>query len=141
LTGPDGKDETLVLAEVAPGIFTGRKAGAAQGIYKATDGTLTTIAAIGNSDDKEAGQVLATPDILAPIATATRAGTYWIEDGLPRLTKAEAGALMGGASWAALKDNKQFRVTAVRATSLFSTLASLAALLLLIAAMWYREGR
>jgi hypothetical protein len=141
LTSPDGKEDILSLSEISPGIFTGRKATSAQGIYKATDGTLTTIAAIGNSDDKEAGNVLATADVLAPVAESTRARTYWVEDGLPRLSKAEAGALMGGASWAALKDNKQFRVTAVRETSLFSTLASLAVLLLAMAGMWYREGR
>jgi hypothetical protein len=141
LTGPDGKDEVIAMAEISPGIFTGRKTTSAQGIYKATDGTLTTIAAIGNSDDKEAGNVLATADLLTPVATATRARTYWIEDGLPRLSKAEAGALMGGSSWAALKDNKQFKVTAVRETTLFSTLASLAVLLLAMAGMWYREGR
>ncbi len=141
LTSPDGKDDVLTLSEISPGIFTGRKTTAAQGIYKATDGTLTTIAAIGNSDDKEAGNVLATADLLTPAAEATRARTYWIEDGLPRLSKAESGALMGGASWAALKDNRQFKVTAVRETSLFSTLASLAVLLLAMAGMWFREGR
>jgi hypothetical protein len=141
LTSPDGKDETIAMVEVSPGVFTGRKVTSAQGIYKATDGALTTIAAIGNSDDKEAGNVVATADVLTPVAAETRARTYWIEDGLPRLSKAEAGALMGGGSWAALKDNKQFKVTAVRETSLFSTLASLAVLLLVMAGMWYREGR
>ncbi len=141
LTGPDGKDDIIDMAEVAPGIFTGRKTSKAQGIYKATDGTLTTIAAIGNSDDKEASNVLATADLLAPAVAATSARTYWLEDGMPRLSKAEAGALMGGGSWAALKDNKQFKVTAVRETSLFSTLLSLALLLLAVAGMWYREGR
>jgi hypothetical protein len=141
LTSPDGKSETLALSEISPGIFTARKSPAPQGIYKATDGTLTTVAAIGNSDDKEQAQVIATADLLAPVAVATRAGTYWLEDGLPRLSKAEAGALMGGSNWAAIKDNKQFRVTSVSETSLFSTLASLGALLLLLATMWYREGR
>jgi hypothetical protein len=141
LTGPEGKDEVIAMSEISPGIFTGRKATPTQGIYKATDGTLTTVAAIGNSEDKEARNVLATTDVLTPAVTATRARTYWIEDGLPRLSKAEAGALMGGGSWAAVKDNKQFKVTAVRETSLFSTLASLAVLLLAIAGMWYREGR
>ncbi len=141
LTGPDGKEEPIAMAEISPGIFTGRKTTADQGIYKATDGTLTTVAAIGNSEDKETGNVLATAELLKPAAETTRAGTYWIEDGLPRLSKAEAGALMGGSSWAAIKDNKQFKVTAVRETSLFSTLASLAVLLLAMAGIWYREGR
>ena len=141
LTGPDGKDDTLTLTEAAPGIFTGRIPSKGQGIYRATDGALTTVAAIGNSDDKEQAQVLATPDLLAPITTQTRSGAYWLENGLPRLSKAEAGSLMGGANWAAVKDNKQYQVTAIRETNLFSTLASLAVLLLVVAGMWYREGR
>jgi hypothetical protein len=141
LTSPDGKDEVVAMTEMLPGVFTGRKTNAPQGIYKATDGTLTTISAIGASDDKELAQVIATSAVLLPAAEATRAGTYWVEDGLPRMSKAEAGAAMGGGSWAALKDNKQFRVTAVRETALFSTLISLGVLLLAIAGMWYREGR
>ena len=141
LTGPDGKDEFITLLEVSPGIFTGRNANAQQGIYKATDGTLTTVAAIGNSDDKEAGNVIATAAVMAPVTAQTRSGAFWIEDGLPRLTKADAGSLMAGGSWAAIRDNRQFKVTATRETSLFSTLASLAVLLLAMAAMWYREGR
>jgi hypothetical protein len=141
LTGPDGKEELLNLSEAAPGVFTTRKSPSPHGIYKATDGTLTTVAAIGNSDDKEQGDVLATADVLNPAIDATRAGAYWVEDGLPRLTKAEAGALMGGGNWAALKDNKQFRITAVHEIPLFATLASLALLLLAMAGMWYREGR
>jgi hypothetical protein len=141
LTGPDGKEAAMVMSEVSPGIFTGRQTPAPQGIYKATDGTLTTVAAIGNSDDKEQAQVIATADLLAPVAASTRAGAFWVEDGLPRLTKADAGALMAGSSWAAIRDNKQFRITAVRETALFSTLISLGLLLLVIATMWYREGR
>jgi uncharacterized membrane protein len=141
LTAPDGKSQVLALSEQAPGIFTNRITTTMQGIYKATDGTLTTVAAVGNSDDKEAGNVIATTDVLAPIVAASRGGSFWIEEGVPRLSKAEAGNLMAGSSWAALRDNKQFKVTAVRETSLFSTLLSLALLLLLLAGMWYREGR
>jgi uncharacterized membrane protein len=137
LTTPDGKDQTLTPSEVTPGIFTSRIQNAAQGIYKATDGTLTTVAAIGNSDDKEQGNVIATADEMAPIATST----FWIEQGLPRLTKAEQGSLMSGGSWAALRDNKIYKTTAIREINLFSTLASLALLLLAMASMWYREGR
>jgi hypothetical protein len=141
LTTPDGKEQTLTPAEVTPGIFTARIQNADQGIYKATDGKLTTVAAIGNSDDKEQGNVIATADVLAPVTTATRSGTFWIESGLPRLTKAEAGSLMAGGSWAALRDNKIYKTTAIREIGLFSTLASLAVLLLAMASIWYREGR
>ncbi len=141
LTTPDGKDQTLTPTEAVPGIFTSRIQNAQQGIYKATDGTLTTVAAIGNSDDKEQGNVIATADVLAPVTSATRSGAFWIEQGLPRLTKVQQGSLMSGGSWAALRDNKIYKTTAIREINLFSTLASLALLLLAMASMWFREGR
>ncbi len=48
---------------------------------------------------------------------------------------------MAGQSWAAIRKNDQYRVTAVREVPLFATLASLAVLLLAVTGMWYREGR
>jgi uncharacterized membrane protein len=141
LTLPDGKEETLAVSEVSPGVFAGRRSPAPQGVYKAVNGKMTNITAIGASDDKEQNKVIATAELLQPVADASRAGLFWLEDGLPRLSKADAGNLMAGSGWAALRDNKQFKVMAVRETSLFSTLASLAVLLLAIASMWYREGR
>jgi hypothetical protein len=141
LKGPDGSAQNVVPSQTAPGIFTATRPNAEPGIYSATDGTLTTIAAIGSGDDKEAGDVRATADILGPTLKATRGAAFWLEDGMPRLSKAQSGSLMAGTNWAALRDNQQFKVTAVKDIPLFSTLASLCALLLLIAGMWYREGR
>jgi hypothetical protein len=102
---------------------------------------LNTLAAIGSADEKEASDVRATPDRLKPVLEASRSGAYWLENGLPRLSKAPANAIKAGRDWAAIKDNEQYRVTAVRETPLFATLASLAALLLVITGMWFREGR
>jgi hypothetical protein len=129
------------LTETAPGIFSGRTNFKEPGLYTASDGTLTTLAAIGNLDEKEAVDVRATAEKLSPVIAANKGGAFWIEDGLPRLSKASANSLMAGQSWAAIRKNDQYRVTAVREVPLFATLASLAVLLLAVTGMWYREGR
>jgi hypothetical protein len=141
ITGPDGKAIPLELAANGEGKFTAKTPLTQPGLYSATDGTLTTLAALGRTDEKEFQDLRATPDKLAPAAAASRGGVQWLEDGLPRISKAKAGSLMAGSGWFALKDNQQFRVTAISEISLFATLLSLAALLLTAVAMWFREGR
>lgn len=141
LTGPGGEEQKVQLSESSPGLFTGRVPFRQPGLYSAGDGALTALAAIGNLDEKEAVDVRATAEKLAPVIAATKGGAFWLEDGLPRLSKADAGSLMAGQSWAAIRGNGQYRVTAVREVPLFATLASLAALLMAVTGMWYREGR
>jgi hypothetical protein len=141
ITGPAGEQSKVQLSETSPGRFMGRTSFQQPGLYTANDGKLTTLAAIGNLDQKEAVDVRATAEKIAPVTAATRSGVYWIEDGLPRLSKTDANSLMAGQSWAAIRGNGQYRVTAVREVPLFATLASLAVLLLAVTGMWYREGR
>jgi hypothetical protein len=141
VTSPSGKDVTVPLAAQEPGLFAAQVDVAEAGLFVLDDGTMRATAAIGNADPKEMRDLKATADILAPVAKATRGGSYWLEDGMPRISLAADGSATAGAGWMGLKDNQRYRVTAVRETALFSTLASLAALLLLIPALWYREGR
>jgi hypothetical protein len=141
VTSPSGKQSRITLQQVRPGVFANSMAAAETGLYTLRDGDLTTFAIFGTADQKEFTEVRATADVMAPVAAATRGTVSWLEDGMPRLSKARAGALMGGSGWMALTDNEQFRVLSVRETPLFSTLASLAMLLLALSFMWYREGR
>jgi hypothetical protein len=106
-----------------------------------SNGTLQAATAIGNADAKEAADIRATSDKLAPIAKATGGGVRWLEDGLPNINKATPNPLMAGSGWMNLRSNGLYRVTAVKEISLFSTLLSLALLLIAASAMWFREGR
>ncbi len=141
VTLPSGKTITVAMGAQGPGVFKGRVAIAETGVHRFNDSALQTAAAIGNADAKEMLDIRATDKVLLPFATAKASGVLWLDDGLPRLAKIEAGEAMSGSGWLGLRANKQFRVTAVKETSLFSTLLSLAAMLLLIPGMWYREGR
>jgi hypothetical protein len=141
LKPPSGPEEKIALTEVSPGLFVGRTTFKEPGLYQASDGTITTLAAIGNSDQKEAADVRATPSILQPILGASGGGAFWLEQGLPRLSKAKAQSSKAGQDWAAITGNEQYRVTAVKEVPLFATLAGLALLLIAVTGMWYREGR
>lgn len=141
ITSPSGKAETVELKSATPGRFTAQiKAGEA-GLYNLNDGTLQTAAAIGNADVKELIEIKATSAKLGPVTVATGGGYAWLEDGMPSISATSPGRLYAGSGWMSIRANGVYRVTAIREVSLFSTLLSLAALLLAACALWYREGR
>jgi hypothetical protein len=141
ITLPSGKTVSVPLTQIAPGLFTGRTPIAEVGLHRFDDGALQSAAAIGSAEAKEMAAIKATAQVLSPVVTSTGGGIIWLEDGMPRIAKQRAGSVMAGSGFIALKNNEQFRVTASREIPLFGTLLSLAALLLLASAMWYREGR
>ncbi|MFT3672358.1 hypothetical protein [Aestuariivirga sp.] len=141
VTTPSGKVSQVPMKQGRPGVFTAAIPAAETGLYVLKDGTLTAFAVTGTADQKEFADVRATGALMQPVAASTGGSIAWLEDGMPRLSKANVGALASGSGWMALTDNQQFRVLAVRETPLFSTLLSLAVLLAGLSFMWYREGR
>jgi hypothetical protein len=141
VTLPSGKAEAVTVTRVGPGIFTGRTKISEVGVHRFAGGGVEAAAAIGSAEAKEMSALKATAEVLQPIVSATGGGITWIEDGMPRLSKQKAGGVMAGSGFLALRDNQQFRVTAVREIPLFGTLMALAALLLVVSGMWFREGR
>jgi hypothetical protein len=141
VTSPSGKVNTVALMPTSAGLFSGRLKAVETGLHNISDGTLQAAAAIGNADAKESLEIKATDQKLTPVAAATGGGVAWLEDGLPNINTSSAGKLMAGSGWMNLRANDVYRVTAVREISLFSTLLSLALLLLAASTMWFREGR
>jgi hypothetical protein len=141
VTAPSGKKQTIVLQAATPGIFSALVPVTETGLFSLKDEALNTYAVVGNADQKESSDVRATADKLSPATEATGGGVAWLEAGLPRVTQVRKGAVAAGSGWMGVTDNQQFRVTALKETPLFSTLASLVVLLLALSLMWYREGR
>ena len=141
VTLPSGKTATVPLNKVSPGRFQGALPVTEAGLHRLADGKLVSVAATGSGDAREMANLLATTTVLAPVVTATGGGIDWLEDGMPKLIKVAAGRQAAGAGWIGLRANDTFRVKAVSDTPLFATLLGLAALLLGLGAMWYREGR
>ena len=141
LTTPSGKSQKVELAADGAGHFSATVPIKEAGLHTLNDGKLLAAAAVGADDAKEASDIRATSEKLQPVAAATGGGLAWIEDGMPNIGKSNAGQLMAGSGWMNIRANNQFRVTAIRQISLFSTLLSLLLLLVAASAMWFREGR
>lgn len=141
VTLPSGKTATVTLREVSPGRFQGSLPVTEAGLHRLADGKLMAVAATGSGDAREMANLRATTAVLDPVARSTGGGTAWIEDGMPQVVKVAAGRQMAGSGWIGLRANDSYRVEAVSDTPLFATLLSLAALLLALGGMWYREGR
>ncbi|MFM8745371.1 MAG: hypothetical protein ACKOED_01700 [Aestuariivirga sp.] len=141
VTLPSGKTETLTLRETSPGRFQASLPVTEAGLHRLSDGKLLAVAAAGSGDAREMANVAATTSILGPVAAATGGSVQWFEDGMPQVVKVSAGRPMTGSGWMGLRANDAHRVTAVADIPLFATLLSLAALLLGLGAMWFREGR
>jgi hypothetical protein len=143
VTPPSGATRQIELKQVTPGVWRAGLPVTEPGIHRLADGKLTAAVAIGSADPKETADPVATEAKLAPAAKASGGGLFWLEDysNLPRIGKADAGRQMAGSGWLDFKANNAHRVRAVHELPLFSTLGSLALLLMGFAAMWYREGR
>lgn len=141
VTLPSGKTERLALRQVSPGRFQATLPVTEPGLHRMGDGKLVAVAAAGNGDAREMSSLVATTAVLDPVSKATGGGIAWLEDGMPQIVKVDAGRQMAGSGWVGLRANDSYRVLAVSDMPLFATLLGLAALLLGLGAMWYREGR
>lgn len=141
VTKPDGSTASVPFALKEPGVFSGSMPATDAGMYKLGNGSLSAVAAIGLADPLETRDLRATSEVLKPVVAASGGVINWMEDGSVRVVKVRPGSAAGGNGWVGLRDNQQFRTIAVRETSLFTTLLSLAALLMAVVGLWLREGR
>jgi len=141
LTLPSGKSQTLTLTRVEPGIWRADAKAEELGLYRASDGILSTVTAAGPLNPKEVADMRATEDILKPVAQASGGSVHWLADGLPQIRRVDAGERASGDRWIGLRSNGAYRVTALEQSKL---LPQWLALLLIVGALllaWRLEGR
>ncbi|MGI9404778.1 MAG: hypothetical protein ACR2O4_00280, partial [Hyphomicrobiaceae bacterium] len=151
VTGPDGKAVTVTLEKAEPGLWRGNFEPETPGLYKMTSDKLTAVARAGHANSREMSEVTATADKLRPVLDASGGGTFWLKDGnvlasaqsvsVPRISMLRSAKVMHGGSWMGLRDRRAYLTRGIRLYPLFTGFAALAALLLLVSAMWWREGR
>jgi uncharacterized membrane protein len=141
LTMPSGKQVTLPLTNSEPGIWRASARADELGLYRATDGILSTVTAAGPLNPKEVADMRATDAVLKPVAEASGGSVRWLEDGMPSLRRVSAGDTAAGSNWIGLRSNGAYRVTALEQEKL---LPQWLALLLIVGALllaWRLEGR
>ena len=146
VTVPSGKEETITLDKVEPGLWRKSITASEQGVYRVASDKLASVVTVGNANARELASVTATDATLSPLLNETGGGSFWLgrtqADAvpLPRIVMLRGGHVMHGADWLGLHKRDAFHVEGVRLFPLFSGFLALALLLGLISVTWFREG-
>lgn len=154
ISAPGGERSEVTLEQERPGIWKSTVDVKIPGLYKVEtegpSGLLTAVANAGVEDPREMSEVVATQSKLKPIVDQTGGGQFWTRTSpdaapdaveLPRITMLSNAKVLAGSGWMGLRDREAFVTRGVKLTPMFSGLLALAALLALMAAAWWREGR
>jgi hypothetical protein len=142
LTYPSGRNVTLTLAKQEPGLWRARAKANELGLYRASDGALSTVTASGPLNPKEMSDVRATDDVLAPLARATGGSVRWLVDGgVPQIRRVAPGRSALGSGWIGLRANGAYRVTQVEQEELLPPWLALLLVLGSVVCAWKMEAR
>ncbi len=147
VTAPDGTELTPEWRKVRPGLFTAVLRQPEPGLYRLKSGDLARVFPVGAADVPEFRNIVATEEILKPLAEATGGAVRWIARGrteqvaVPALAKVHRHARAAGNGWLGIVRKDAARVLSVRHYPLFAGLLVLAGVLLLLGLMWRLESR
>jgi hypothetical protein len=145
LTSPSGAQRSLTLDLAEPGVWRKVVDATELGLWRATDGKLTTLVNVGPPNPKEFSEVTSTTEVMAPLANATGGDSRRIADGsglaMPRILGVRSSDTLKGDDWIGLKIRD---ASVVRGIGVLPVFAGLLGLLLLVGSLaltWGREGR
>jgi hypothetical protein len=145
VTTPSGETRTVTLTQAEPGLWRGSTPANELGLWRATDGKLTTLVNVGPVNPREFAEVTSSTDVLRPLSVATGGDARRLDDGgtlnMPRIVGVRSSETFRGDDWLGLKLRD---ATVLRGIGVLPVFAGLLGLLLLIgslAATWAREGR
>jgi len=142
MTSPDGSTRTITLNQTSPGLGLGVIDVDKPGLYRFDDGTLRTVAAVGNPDPLEFSDVRATEAKLKPLVEASGGGLMWLQDNPdPELRSVRPGRAAGGSDWIGLRRNEGYTVAGINQLPLLPGILVALAFLMAIGSAWWREGR
>jgi hypothetical protein len=141
VTAPSGKTSQMTLTKSEPGVWRGSQRTAELGLYRISDGKLSTVAASGPLNPKEVADMRATDAILAPVAQASGGSTRWLSDGVPDVRRVGSDAVASGSDWIGLRSNGAYRVTSVEQQPLLPPWLALLLVLGTLLLAWRMEGR
>ncbi|WP_425373729.1 hypothetical protein [Phyllobacterium salinisoli] len=145
---PTGQTVEVPLTRTEPGIFSGSLQSDVIGLFQVANGDLSTLAHVGPIDAPEFTDSISTTASLDPVARETggsvrrlrtEAGQANVE--VPSIIAVRNTAVASGNSWIGLRETGDTTLKSVNRLPLFSGFLGLAAMLLVLGSMWYREGR
>jgi hypothetical protein len=142
MTSPDGSTRTITLNQTSPGLGLGVIDVDKPGLYRFDDGTLRTVAAVGNPDPLEFSDVRATDTKLKPLVEASGGAVMWLSDNPdPDIRSVRPGRAAGGSDWIGLRRNEGYTVAGINQLPLLPGILVALAFLMAIGSAWWREGR
>jgi hypothetical protein len=137
-----GATRSLNLQETAPGLGRVVVDVDKPGLYRFDDGTLRTVAAVGNPDPLEFSDVRATDAKLKPLVEASNGALLWLADRPdPDIRSVRPGRAAGGSDWIGLKRNEGYTIAGINQTPLLPGILVAIAFLMALGSAWWREGR
>jgi len=137
-----GATRTLELRQIAPGLGQAVVDVDKPGLYRFDDGTLRTVAAVGNPDPLEFSDVRATDAKLKPLVEASGGSIQWLSDTPePDIRSVRPGRAAGGSDWIGLRRNEGYTVAGINQTPLLPGILVALAFLVALGSAWWREGR
>ena len=142
---PSGESLDLGLTENEPGLYTASLQTDEIGLYQISDEELSTLAHVGPVNAAEWRAVVATSEIMTPVADATRGSVRWLSEGgrdpVPSINPVRANANASGTNWMGFRTSSETILRSVDRYSLLSGLLGLALLIGALGSTWWREGR
>ncbi|MFN6978207.1 MAG: hypothetical protein ACK4OP_08800, partial [Gemmobacter sp.] len=140
VTGPDGAETVLPLAEAGPGRWTAVWDAPEMGLYRLAEGALRAVVALGPAAPKEFEATVASAEPLAAAVAAGRGGALRIEDGLPEIRRVAEGRAAAGRGWIGITPRGAYVTVDLRVQPLLPPWAFLVLIAALALAAWLREG-
>jgi len=145
VTTPSGETRSVTLQQAEPGLWRGATPANELGLWRASDGKLTTLVNVGPVNPREFAEVTSTVDTLRPLAAATGGDARRLDDGgtvnVPRIVGVRSSETFHGADWMGLKLRDASVLRGIGVLPVFAGLLGLLLLIGSLAATWAREGR
>jgi hypothetical protein len=145
VTSPTGASRIVNLQADGPGLWHSTLQANELGLWRATDGKLTTLVNVGPANPREFQEVTSTTEVLQKLAQSTGGDARRLDEGsglvLPRVLPVRTSATFHGNDWIGLKMRDVSVVRGIGVLPIFSGLIGLLLLIGSLAATWAREGR
>lgn len=147
VTAPSGTPVTLTPTDESDGLYQATLPADQIGLWRITDGTLTTLTHVGPPNPVELQQVVSTPDQLEPLAQMTGGNVARLltqegaQPDVPRLRLVDRNARASGPGWMGIRRTDASVLIGARQHPLTLGLWTLLPALALWGAAWWREGR
>ena len=141
ITSPSGERNILTFDKLREGEFQSRFASDEIGLFRLTDGILDTVFALGDTSSKEFEAPLSSPTDLAPLIQATNGGTFWIEEGMPRIREVNVNRVSAGPNWMGITPRNAQDVISIASKPLIPLWFVFVLLLSFVIGGWLHEAR